>query len=51
MQGITRFKVAIERYRENKDINLKYKTPLTSKSAKLSLRRVCVDALSARTQR
>ena len=30
MQGIMRLKEAIERHRENKDINLKYKTPLTS---------------------
>lgn len=37
MQGIMRLKEAIERHRENKDITLKYKTPLTSKSAKLAL--------------
>lgn len=31
MTGLTRLKEAIERHRENKDINIKYKTPLTSK--------------------
>lgn len=30
MTGFTRLKEAIERHRENKDINVKYKTPLTS---------------------
>ena len=30
MQGVMRLKEAIERHRENKDINLKFKTPLTS---------------------
>lgn len=33
MQGLKRLQEAIERHRENKDINIKYKTPLTSKSA------------------
>jgi hypothetical protein len=32
MQGLKRLQEAIERHRENKDINIKYKTPLTSKS-------------------
>lgn len=31
MQGINRLKEAIERHKENKDPNLKYKTPLTGK--------------------
>jgi hypothetical protein len=31
MQGFNRLKEAIERHKENKDPNLKYKTPLTSK--------------------
>lgn len=31
MQGLKRLQEAIERHRENKDINIKYKTPLTSK--------------------
>jgi hypothetical protein len=30
MQGLKRLQSAIERHRENKDINIKYKTPLTS---------------------
>lgn len=30
MQGLKRLQEAIERHRENKDINIKYKTPLTS---------------------
>ena len=30
MTGLKLFKDAIEKHRENKDINLKYKTPLTS---------------------
>ena len=29
MQGINRLREAIERHKENKDINIKYKTPLT----------------------
>lgn len=29
MPGLNRIREAIERHRENKDINLKYKTPLT----------------------
>jgi len=29
MQGLKRLQEAIERHRENKDINIKYKTPLT----------------------
>lgn len=32
MQGLKRLQEAIERHRENKDINIKYKTPLTGKS-------------------
>lgn len=32
MQGIKRLKEAVQKHRENKDINIKYKTPLTSKS-------------------
>jgi len=32
MQGLKRLQEAIERHRENKDINIKYKTPLTSES-------------------
>ncbi len=31
MQGISRLKEAIERHKENKDINIRYKTPLTGK--------------------
>ena len=31
MQGIVKLREAIERHRENKDINIRYKTPLTSK--------------------
>ena len=31
MQGLKKLKEAIEQHRENKDINIKYKTPLTSK--------------------
>jgi hypothetical protein len=31
MQGINRLKEAIERHKENKDPNLKYKTPLTGR--------------------
>src|SRR2546421_1404413 len=31
MQGLSRLKEAIERHKENKDPNLKYKTPLTGK--------------------
>lgn len=33
MQGLKRLQEAIERHRENKDINIKYKTPLTSQSS------------------
>lgn len=29
MTGLTRLKEVIERHRENKEINIKYKTPLT----------------------
>ena len=29
MPGLNRLKEALERHRENKDINIKYKTPLT----------------------
>lgn len=36
MQGIKRLQSAIERHRENKDINIKYKTPLTSESSRRS---------------
>lgn len=32
MQGIKRLKEAVQKHRENKDINIRYKTPLTSKS-------------------
>jgi hypothetical protein len=32
MQGIKRLKEAVQKHRENKDINIKYKTPLTGKS-------------------
>lgn len=31
MQGIKRLKEAVQKHRENKDINIRYKTPLTSK--------------------
>lgn len=31
MQGISRLKSAIERHKENKDINIRFKTPLTGK--------------------
>ncbi len=34
MQGLKRLQEAIERHRENRDINIKYKTPLTGKSAR-----------------
>ena len=33
MTGFTRLREAIERHKENKDINIKYKTPLTGKVA------------------
>jgi len=32
MQGIMRLKEAIKQHHENKDINLKYKTPLTKRN-------------------
>jgi hypothetical protein len=32
MQGIKRLKEAVQKHRENKDINIKYKTPLTGKT-------------------
>ena len=44
MQGLKRLQEAIERHRENKDINIKYKTPLTSKSE--STRQVACVLLS-----
>jgi hypothetical protein len=38
MQGINRLKEAIERHKENKDPNLKYKTPLTGKRPPFNVR-------------
>lgn len=35
MTGFTRLREAIERHRENKDINIKYKTPLTGEFLEL----------------